>query len=93
MKNNKGFLPTFGPAYVTFYGGPRKFKVIYDDHFKEMDEGIGEGLSYRGRVLCEISASPLGEKKRVDKNRKLTSVDKVLILLNIQKQKQKLKLN
>ena len=39
-----GFLPTFGPAYVNFYGGPRTFKLVYDDYYKRLDQGIGEGL-------------------------------------------------
>ena len=39
-----GFLPTFGPAYINFYGGPRTFKLVYDDYYKRLDQGIGEGL-------------------------------------------------
>ena len=38
-----GFLPTFGPAYVNFYGGPRVFNTFYDEYFKRLDLGLGEG--------------------------------------------------
>lgn len=58
-----GYLPTFGPAYISMYGGPRKFETVYDDYYKRIDEGVGEGMAYRGRVFVEVSAKPLGENK------------------------------
>jgi len=62
-----GFLPTFGPAYVPTYGGPRKFQSVYDDYYKRIDEGGGEGMAYRGRAFVEISATPLGDNKLGEK--------------------------
>jgi len=42
-KSFKGFLPTFGPAYVCLYGGPRKFATFDDDYYEKINEGYGEG--------------------------------------------------
>jgi len=58
-----GYLPTFGPAYISMYGGPRKFENVYDDYYKRIDEGVGEGMAFRGRVFLEIAATPLGNNK------------------------------
>jgi len=60
---SNGYLPTFGPAYVPMYGSPRKYQPITTAHHKLIDEGDGEGMAYHGRVLVEISATPLGDKK------------------------------
>lgn len=49
-----GFLPTFGPSYVVFYGSPRDMPPS-SEIFQELNRGIGEGISYRGRVLLEMS--------------------------------------
>lgn len=41
-----GFLPTFGPAFVNFYGAPREFKEI---NLEEDLEHLNLGL---GRFFC-----------------------------------------
>lgn len=53
-----GFLPVFGPAYVNFYGAPREFDMFPDTYAKAMNKGIGDGCSFRGRVLLEIASGP-----------------------------------
>ncbi|KAM8966810.1 fer-1-like protein 6 [Pelodytes ibericus] len=54
---DKGFLPTFGPAWINLYGSPRN-TTLMDDH-QELNEGHGEGVSFRGRILIEIAVEIL----------------------------------
>ncbi|NWT05049.1 FR1L4 protein, partial [Mionectes macconnelli] len=55
-----GFNPTFGPAWVNLYGSPQN-SALRDIH-RDLNEGRGEGIFYRGRVLMavtvEIFSSP-----------------------------------
>nr|XP_061799780.1 fer-1-like protein 6 [Nerophis lumbriciformis] len=48
---DRGFLPTFGPAWINLYGSVRN---SLGDDTAELNEGIGEGVSYRGRVFVEL---------------------------------------
>ncbi|XP_026674829.1 otoferlin-like isoform X6 [Ceratina calcarata] len=48
----KGFLPTFGPAFVHFYGSIRDYSLI--DQHSTLNAGLGEGISYRARLLIAI---------------------------------------
>ncbi|CAL7945462.1 unnamed protein product [Xylocopa violacea] len=48
----KGFLPTFGPAFIHFYGSIRDYSLI-DEH-STLNAGLGEGISYRARLLIAI---------------------------------------
>ncbi|XP_003703242.1 otoferlin isoform X3 [Megachile rotundata] len=48
----KGFLPTFGPAFIHFYGSIRDYSLI-DEH-STLNVGLGEGISYRARLLVAI---------------------------------------
>ncbi|CAH2035369.1 unnamed protein product, partial [Iphiclides podalirius] len=48
----RGFLPTFGPAYVYLYGSTRDYSLI--DQHSNLNMGMGEGVSYRARLLIEI---------------------------------------
>nr|XP_004661410.2 fer-1-like protein 6 [Jaculus jaculus] len=54
---DKGFLPTFGPAWVNLYGSPRNHSLM--DDYQELNEGFGEGVSFRGRILVEIAVEIL----------------------------------
>ncbi|XP_069175829.1 otoferlin isoform X3 [Procambarus clarkii] len=49
---DKGFLPTFGPAYVYLYGSTRDGAVM-DEH-AALNAGLGEGIAYRGRILLSV---------------------------------------
>ena len=37
--DDEGFLPTFGPAYVCFYGSPREFST-YNMDLEGLDKGL-----------------------------------------------------
>uniref|UniRef100_A0A8B9DM70 Fer-1 like family member 6 n=1 Tax=Anser cygnoides TaxID=8845 RepID=A0A8B9DM70_ANSCY len=54
---DKGFLPTFGPAWINLYGSARNHSLM-DDH-QELNEGFGEGASFRGRLFIEIAVEIL----------------------------------
>ncbi|XP_006028532.1 fer-1-like protein 6 [Alligator sinensis] len=54
---DKGFLPTFGPAWINLYGSPRNHSLM--DDYQELNEGFGEGVSFRGRLLIEIAVEIL----------------------------------
>eukprot|EP01147_Barroeca_monosierra_P001362 gene1362-4537_t len=57
-----GFLPTFGPCFVNFYGSTREYSLISSDHSLDLNQGKMEGCAYRGRILLEIVSQPGGDK-------------------------------
>nr|XP_010987072.2 fer-1-like protein 6 [Camelus dromedarius] len=77
---DRGFLPTFGPAWINLYGSPRNQSLM--DDYQELNEGFGEGVSFRGRILVEIAVEILSggaqESKfsKTFKELKLSSKDK-----------------
>ncbi|XP_072371523.1 fer-1-like protein 4 [Scyliorhinus torazame] len=50
---NAGFHPTFGPAWIHLYGSPQN-STIMDAH-KDLNEGLREGIFYRGRILIALA--------------------------------------
>ncbi|GLV33991.1 misfire [Carabus blaptoides fortunei] len=48
----KGFLPTFGPSFIHLYGSTRDYSLL-DEH-SSLNTGLGEGVSYRARLLIAI---------------------------------------
>ncbi|NWU39572.1 FR1L4 protein, partial [Hylia prasina] len=65
--DRNGFNPTFGPAWVNLYGSPQN-SALRDIH-KDLNEGMGEGIFYRGRILMaitvEIFSSPSAAEREV----------------------------
>ncbi|XP_075252802.1 myoferlin-like [Convolutriloba macropyga] len=55
----QGFLPTFGPTWINFYGSTREYTDM-PDQFDSLNEGKGEGCAYRGRALVEMGTT-IGE--------------------------------
>uniref|UniRef100_A0A673IGM9 Copine-3-like n=1 Tax=Sinocyclocheilus rhinocerous TaxID=307959 RepID=A0A673IGM9_9TELE len=51
--NRNGFNPTFGPTWVSLYGSPQNF-TLRDIH-RDLNEGLSEGIFYRGRILLSLS--------------------------------------
>jgi len=60
-----GFLPTFGPAWINLYGSPRNHSLM--DDYQELNEGFGEGVSFRGRLFIEIAVEILSGGARESK--------------------------
>lgn len=48
-----GFNPTFGPSWVNLYGSPQN-STLRDIH-RDLNEGLSEGIFYRGRVLLSLT--------------------------------------
>nr|XP_045583890.1 myoferlin-like isoform X6 [Procambarus clarkii] len=49
-----GYLPTFGPTWVSVYGARREWELLDSDDAEKMNEGHEEGCAYRGRVLLAL---------------------------------------
>ncbi|XP_067338551.1 otoferlin isoform X3 [Channa argus] len=56
-EGDKGFLPTLGPAWVNMYGSTRQYTLM-DEH-QDLNEGLGEGVSFRARLLLSIAVEIL----------------------------------
>ncbi|XP_041526645.1 fer-1-like protein 4 [Microtus oregoni] len=52
-----GFKPTFGPAWVPLYGSLPSGR--FRDGLQSLNEGIGEGIWFRGRLLVAVSMEVL----------------------------------
>ena len=52
-----GFVPTFGPAFIHFYGSARDYSLTDED--SKLNAGLGEGVSYRGRLLIALETKIL----------------------------------
>ncbi|PKU37663.1 myoferlin isoform x2 [Limosa lapponica baueri] len=72
-----GFLPTFGPCYLNFYGSPREY-TGFPDPYDELNFGKGEGVAYRGRILVELST--ILESKPVNKKLEMIPNDDLLVV-------------
>ncbi|KAK7100137.1 hypothetical protein V1264_023132 [Littorina saxatilis] len=51
-EGEKGFLPTFGPSWVNLYGSTRYYQLL--EKHQHLNDGIGEGVSFRGRLLIAL---------------------------------------
>ncbi|XP_033931919.1 otoferlin isoform X3 [Pseudochaenichthys georgianus] len=56
-EGDKGFLPTMGPAWVNMYGSTRQYTLM-DEH-QDLNEGLGEGVSFRARLLISMAVEIL----------------------------------
>lgn len=48
----KGFLPSYGPSFIHLYGSTRDYSLL--DSNSTLNTGLGEGVSYRARLLIAI---------------------------------------
>ncbi|NWS41488.1 FR1L4 protein, partial [Probosciger aterrimus] len=65
-----GFNPTFGPAWVNLYGSPQN-SALRDIH-KDLNEGMGEGIFYRGRILMAITVEIFSSPSEVEQPEEVT---------------------
>ncbi|KFO13704.1 Fer-1-like 4, partial [Balearica regulorum gibbericeps] len=65
-----GFNPTFGPAWVNLYGSPQN-STLRDIH-KDLNEGMGEGIFYRGRILMAIMVEIFSSLSEAEQPREVT---------------------
>ncbi|CAM4655023.1 unnamed protein product [Caretta caretta] len=85
-----GFNPTFGPAWVNLYGSPQN-SALRDVH-KDLNEGLGEGIFYRGRILLAISMEIFSSPSAVDgKSKELLRGTLSKLTLNKKKKSKKAK--
>ncbi|NXN19798.1 FR1L4 protein, partial [Indicator maculatus] len=63
--SRNGFNPTFGPAWVNLYGSPQN-SALQDVH-KALNEGVGEGIFYRGRILMAITVEIFSSPSRAER--------------------------
>ncbi|EDL06165.1 mCG125376, isoform CRA_a, partial [Mus musculus] len=54
-----GFNPTFGPAWVPLYGSLPSGRLR--DDLQSLNEGLGEGIWFRGRLLVAVSMEVTSE--------------------------------
>jgi hypothetical protein len=52
-----GFLPTLGPTWMFLYGSPREYTPNKDQD--GLDQGMGEAVCYKGRLLMQIECHPI----------------------------------
>ncbi|XP_046851260.1 myoferlin-like isoform X2 [Xenia sp. Carnegie-2017] len=52
-QGEEGYLPVFGPSFLNMYGSLREFCALGDE-YEDLNKGIGEGVSYRGRILVQL---------------------------------------
>uniref|UniRef100_A0A8B9TAH3 Myoferlin n=1 Tax=Anas platyrhynchos TaxID=8839 RepID=A0A8B9TAH3_ANAPL len=84
LKTEVGFLPTFGPCYLNFYGSPREY-TGFPDPYDELNFGKGEGVAYRGRILVELST--VLESKPVNKKLDMIPNDDILVVEKYQRRR------
>ncbi|NWR50955.1 FR1L4 protein, partial [Regulus satrapa] len=83
--DKNGFNPTFGPAWVNLYGSPQN-SALWDIH-KDLNEGMGEGIFYRGRILMaitvEIFSSPSAAERKLGDRTRGSWADFCLLAQNV----------
>ncbi|KAE8576696.1 hypothetical protein XENTR_v10004287 [Xenopus tropicalis] len=85
---NAGFNPTFGPAWVNLYGSPQNY-TLRDVH-KDLNEGLGEGIFYRGRILVAVSVE-IFNNNNIQENKPLVALKNAFSKLKIKKKSKKSK--
>ncbi|MGH0179204.1 UNVERIFIED_CONTAM: hypothetical protein FKN15_000998 [Acipenser sinensis] len=81
-----GFHPTFGPSWINLYGSPQN-SVLRDIH-RDLNEGLGEGIFYRGRILLSLSVE-LYNSPGPTENKAAKAMKSALSKLKLKKKKSK----
>ncbi|XP_054473008.1 fer-1-like protein 4 [Anoplopoma fimbria] len=70
-----GFNPTFGPSWVNLYGSPQN-STLGDVH-QALNQGLGEGIFYRGRILLALSVEVYSSPTAVTPEKSSAALGKV----------------
>uniref|UniRef100_A0A3B4VIG5 Fer-1-like protein 4 n=1 Tax=Seriola dumerili TaxID=41447 RepID=A0A3B4VIG5_SERDU len=74
-----GFNPTFGPCWVNLYGSPQN-STLGDVH-QALNQGLGEGIFYRGRILLALCVEVYASPSAVTTDTASVAMGKVLLIL------------
>ncbi|XP_045079897.1 fer-1-like protein 4 [Coregonus clupeaformis] len=89
--NRNGFNPTFGPSWINLYGSPQN-SALGDIH-QVLNEGLSEGIFYRGRILLSLSVEVYSSPNTaaVESSKATASVRSALGKLSLRKKSRKSK--
>lgn len=88
--NRNGFNPTFGPAWVNLYGSPQN-STLRDIH-RDLNEGLSEGIFYRGRMLLSLSVEVYSSPTAaVTENKGIANVKNAISKLTLKRKSRKSK--
>ncbi|KAA0707661.1 Fer-1-like protein 4 [Triplophysa tibetana] len=88
--NRNGFNPTFGPAWVNLYGSPQN-STLRDIH-RDLNEGLSEGIFYRGRMLLSLSVEVYSSPTAaVTENKGIANVKNAMSKLTLKRKSRKSK--
>ncbi|XP_057217290.1 fer-1-like protein 4 isoform X2 [Triplophysa rosa] len=90
--NRNGFNPTFGPVWVNLYGSPQN-STLRDIH-RDLNEGLSEGIFYRGRMLLSLSVEVYSSPTAaVTENKGIANVKNAMSKLTLKRKSRKSKEN
>ena len=84
-----GFNPTFGPSWVNLYGSPQN-STLRDIH-RALNEGLSEGIFYRGRLMLSLSVEVYSSPSAVVESKGLANVKSALGKLSLKRKSKKSK--
>ncbi|XP_018611397.2 fer-1-like protein 4 [Scleropages formosus] len=88
--NRNGYHPTFGPSWINLYGSPQN-SALRDIH-RDLNEGLGEGIFYRGRILISLSVEVYtSPAATVVESKSVAAVKSTLSRLTLKKKSKKSK--
>ncbi|KAG1949657.1 fer-1-like protein [Pimephales promelas] len=86
--NRNGFNPTFGPTWVNLYGSPQN-ATLRDIH-RDLNEGLSEGIFYRGRILLSLSVEVYSSPSAVvTESKTVPNVKSSITKLNLKRKSRK----
>uniref|UniRef100_W5MHL5 Fer-1 like family member 4 n=1 Tax=Lepisosteus oculatus TaxID=7918 RepID=W5MHL5_LEPOC len=88
-RSSLGFHPTFGPSWINLYGSPQN-SVLNDIH-RELNEGLGQGIFYRGRILLSLAVEVYSSPTAVVENKAMAAVKSTFSRLTLKKKSKKSK--
>uniref|UniRef100_A0A8C7BKZ9 Fer-1 like family member 5 n=1 Tax=Neovison vison TaxID=452646 RepID=A0A8C7BKZ9_NEOVI len=77
LRMYSGFLPCFGPSFLTLRGGKKAPFRIQEEN-TNIPDSLKDGLTYRGRVFLELSTHVTSHQdlKRKDLSSEVTSIER-----------------